>query len=142
MNIVKALTDYFKTYPGLETKTIFVDFLKEQGSSFTIMPSPTQPVTKYNIDGTYEKQFAFSLIGRFYYSEEIAMNIQNSSFFQEMEEWILDNNQNEVYPDLEDEYQVLGIEVVSNGYLLGISPDGKTGQYEIRFNLNYEKGDN
>lgn len=138
MNLVESLTDYFKTYPGLETETIFVDFLKEKGSSFTIMPSPTQPVTTYNIDGTYEKQFAFSLVGRFNYSQEIAMNVQNSSFFFDLEEWIINNNRNRVYPNIEG-YRVLSIETTSNGYLLGISPDGNTGQYEIKFNLRYEK---
>lgn len=138
MNLVKSLTDYFKTYPGLETKTIFIDFLKEKGSSFAILPSPAQPVTVRNIDGSYEKQFAFSLVGRFNYSQEIAMNIQNSSFFFDLEEWIINNNENEVYPTIEG-YNVIGIETTSNGYLLGISPDGKTGQYEIKFNLKYEK---
>lgn len=138
MNIVRSLTNYFKTYPELETKTIFVDFLKEKGSSFAILPSPTQPVTIKNIDGSYEKQFAFSLVGRFNYSQEIAMNIQNSSFFFDLEEWILNNNENEIYPDIEG-YQVIEIETTSNGYLLGISPDGKTGQYEIKFNMKYEK---
>lgn len=138
MNLVESLTNYFKTYPGLETKTIFVDFLKEKGSSFAILPSPTQPVTVKNIDGSHEKQFAFSLVGRFNYSQEIAMNIQNSSFFFDLEEWIIKNNENETYPEIEG-YQVLELETSSNGYLLGISPDGKTGQYEIRFNLKYEK---
>lgn len=138
MNLVESLTDYFKTYPGLETKTIFIDFLKEKGSSFAILPSPAQPVTVRNIDGSYEKQFAFSLVGRFNYSQEIAMNIQNSSFFFDLEEWIINNNENEVYPTIEG-YNVIGIETTSNGYLLGISPDGKTGQYEIKFNLKYEK---
>lgn len=139
MKLVEALKNYFNTYPGLETETIFVDFLKDKGSSFTIMPSPTQPVTVYNIDGSYEKQFAFSLVGRFSYSKEIAMNIKNSSFFFDLEEWIINNNENEVYPELGDGYQVLGIHVTSNGYLLGISPDGQTGQYEIQFNLDYQK---
>lgn len=138
MNLVESLTDYFKSFPGLETKTIFVDFLKEKGSSFAILPSPTQPVTISNIDGTLEKQFAFSLVGRFNYSQEIAMNIQNSSFFFDLEEWIAENNNEDIYPIIKG-YQVIGLEITSNGYLLGISPDGKTGQYEIRFNLRYEK---
>lgn len=138
MNLVKSLTDYFNAYPGLETKTIFVDFLKEKGNSFAILPSPTQPVTIKNIDGSYEKQFAFSLVGRFTYSQEIANNIQNSSFFFDLEEWIIENNDNGVFPEIEG-YKVVDLETTSNGYLLGISPDGKTGQYEIRFNLRYEK---
>lgn len=139
MNLVESLKNYFNTYQGLQEETIFVNFLKEKGSSFSIIPSPTQPVTRYNIDGTYEKRFTFSLVGRFNYSQEIRMNIENSSFFQDLEEWLINNNEQDIYPNLGDGYRALGISVISNGYLLGISPDGKTGQYEIRFELQYEK---
>ncbi len=139
MNLVESLKNYFNTYQGLQEETIFVNFLKEKGSSFSIIPSPTQPVTRYNIDGTYEKRFTFSLVGRFNYSQEIRMNIENSSFFQDLEEWLINNNEQDIYPDLGDGYRAFGISVISNGYLLGISPDGKTGQYEIRFELQYEK---
>ena len=139
MNLVESLKNYFNTYQGLQEETIFVNFLKEKGSSFSIIPSPTQPVTRYNIDSTYEKRFTFSLVGRFNYSQEIRMNIENSSFFQDLEEWLINNNEQDIYPDLGDGYRALGISVISNGYLSGISPDGKTGQYEIRFELQYEK---
>lgn len=139
MNIIDSLKNYFNTYPELETKTIFVNFLKEKGSSFSIVPSPTQPLTVTNIDGSYEKRFMFSLYGRFNYSQEVRMNIENSSFFQDLEEWIIDNNNNDILPVLDDGYTPLSIRVISNGYLLGISPDGKTGQYQINFEFTYEK---
>ena len=96
MNLVESLKNYFNTYQGLQEETIFVNFLKEKGSSFSIIPSPTQPVTRYNIDGTYEKRFTFSLVGRFNYSQEIRMNIENSSFFQDLEEWLINNNEQDI----------------------------------------------
>lgn len=139
MNVIQALKDYFNEYPELETKTIFVNFLKEQGSSFSIIPSPVQPLTTTNIDGSYEKRFAFQLVGRFAYSNELAMNIKNSNFFQELEEWIIDNNENDILPNLGDGYNSLSLRVTSNGYLMGISPDGRTGQYQINLELTYEK---
>ena len=139
MNVIEALKSYFNTYPELETKTIFVNFLKEKGSSFSIIPSPVQPLTVTNIDGSYAKRFAFQLVGRFSYSEEMKINIRNSNFFQELEEWVIDNNENDILPDLGEGYEALGLRVTSNGYLMGISPDGKTGQYQINFELTYEK---
>ncbi len=139
MNVIEALKDYFNTYPELETKTIFVNFLKEKGSSFSIIPSPVQPLTVTNIDGSYTKRFAFQLVGRFNYSEETKMNIRNSNFFQELEEWVIDNNENDILPELGEGYEPLALRVTSNGYLMGISPDGKTGQYQINFELTYEK---
>lgn len=78
-------------------------------------------------------------MGRFAYSKELAMNIKNSNFFQELEEWIINNNENDILPDLGDEYQALSLRVTSNGYLMGISPDGRTGQYQINLELTYEK---
>lgn len=139
MNIIESLKNYFNTFPELETKTIFVNFLKEKGSSFSIIPSPTQPLTITYIDGSYEKRFTFSLVGRFNYSNEIRMNIENSTFFQDLEEWLIENNENDILPVLGDGYEPLSISVTSNGYLLGISPDGKTGQYQINFEFRYEK---
>ena len=139
MNIVKALKNYFKTYPNLEKETIFVDFLKEDDCSFAIVPKPTRPITVKNIDGSYEKQYEFKLVGRFAYSKEVHMNIENSSFFQNLEEWLIENNENDILPDLGEGYQALELSVTSNGYLIGISPDGRTGQYEISFSLLYEK---
>ena len=139
MNVIEALKSYFNTYPELETKTIFVNFLKEKGSSFSIIPSPVQPLTVTNIDGSYTKRFAFQLVGRFNYSEETKMNIRNSNFFQELEEWVIDNNENDILPELGEGYEPLALRVTSNGYLMGISPDGKTGQYQINFELTYEK---
>lgn len=137
--VVKSLTDYFKTYPELESKTIFVDFLKEKGQSFSIIPVPTRPISRKFIDGSYEKQFSFALAGRFNYSEEIAMNIKNSSFFEDLEEWLTNNNENDILPDLGSEYTSISLEITSNGYLLGVSEDRKTGHYEIRCLLIYEK---
>lgn len=139
MNVIDSLKEYFKTYPELETKTIFVNFLKEKGSSFSIIPSPVQPLTVTNIDGSFTKRFAFQLVGRFSYSEEAKMNIRNSNFFQELEEWVIDNNENDILPILGEGYEPLSLMVTSNGYLMGISPDGKTGQYQINFELTYEK---
>ncbi len=139
MNIVERLKDYFKTYPELETKTIFVNFLKDKDSSFSIAPLATQPVVTTFVDGSYEKRYAFALIGRFNYSHEIQMNIENSTFFEDLEEWTISNNEKEILPELDDGYQALSIRVTSNGYLLGISPDGRTGQYQINFELIYEK---
>ena len=140
MTIVESLTEYFKTYPDLETKTIFVNFLKENGQSFSIEPTAVRPVMQHLIDGTYEKQFAFSLVGRFDYSQELVMNIRNSEFFEELEEWVISNNENDVLPDL-DGYNAISLEITSNGYLLGVSTDRKTGMYEIRFILTYDKGE-
>ncbi len=140
MTIVESLTEYFKTYPDLETKTIFVNFLKENGQSFSIEPTAVRPVMQHFIDGTYEKQFAFSLVGRFDYSQELVMNIRNSEFFEELEEWVISNNENDVLPDL-DGYNAISLEITSNGYLLGVSTDRKTGMYEIRFILTYDKGE-
>ncbi len=140
MTIVESLTDYFKTYPDLETRTIFVNFLKENGQSFSIEPTAVRPVMQHFIDGTYEKQFAFSLVGRFDYSQELIMNIRNSEFFEELEEWVISNNENDVLPVL-DGFNAISLEITSNGYLLGVSADRKTGMYEIRFILTYDKGE-
>ncbi|MBR2553156.1 MAG: hypothetical protein IKF05_09240, partial [Erysipelotrichaceae bacterium] len=140
MTIVESLTEYFKTYPDLETKTIFVNFLKENGQSFSIEPTAVRPVMQHFIDGTYEKQFAFSLVGRFDYSQELVMNIRNSEFFEELEEWVISNNENDVLPDL-DGYNAISLEITSNGYLLGVSTDRKTGMNEIRFILTYDTGE-
>ena len=140
MTIVESLTNYFKTYPELETKTIFVDFLKENGQSFSIEPTAIRPVMQHFIDGTYEKQFAFTLAGRFNYSEEMIMNIANSEFFEELEEWVIENNENDILPEL-DGYTAISLEITTNGYLVAVDSNRETGTYQIGFILTYGKGE-
>lgn len=140
MKIVEALVDYFDECPSIKQMgSIKVDFLEEKGKSFSIEPIPTNPVISDYIGGGGERQFAFSLAVKFRYSDEAGMNISNSNFFQDIQDWLEEQNAAGNLPELETGLIPERIEVTSNGYLYGVTPDMQYGRYEMQFRLLYEK---
>ena len=56
---------------------------------------------------------------------------------EELEEWLDTQNKQGNLPDLGEGKEPQEIEVVSNGFLFGVTPDWKYGRYEIQCRLLY-----
>lgn len=140
MTIIDSLIDYFETCPIIQSlpSSIKVDFLTEKGRAISIEPTPTEPVVRNYIGGSCEKQFTFSLAVKFNYSDEARMNIENSAFFSELEEWLDDQVKNGNLPILDDGKEATLLEVTSNSYLFGVTQDMKYGRYQIQCRLVYD----
>lgn len=142
MTIIESLVEYFSDQ---DCEPIYnlgstpkVDFLSDKGKSFSIEPIATNPVVSNYIGGGGERQYTFSLAVKFNYSDEAKMNLDNSGFFEELEEWLDTQNKEGNLPDLGDGKTAEAIEVVSNGFLFGVTSDWKYGRYEIQLRLLYE----
>lgn len=140
MSIIETLVDYFSNCPLIAelSSSIKVDFLTEKGKSFSIEPMPTNSRTRTYIGGGEERQYAFSLAVKFNYSDEAQMNIENSGFFERLEEWLIEQSKTGNLPELGEGKYAEKIEVVSNGYLFGITEDMKYGRYQMQCRLYYE----
>lgn len=138
--IIGSIREYVATCPlikNLGTKGK-VDFLMEKGKSFSIEPIPVNPIVSEYIGGGGERQYAFYLAFRFNYSDEAKMNMDNSGFFEELQEWLEEQNDLDNLPHLGDGKQANRIEIMSNGYLFGVTQDMKYGRYQIQCRLLYE----
>lgn len=138
--IIESLIEYFEACPSIAqlNASIKVDFLQEKGKSFSIEPIATNPIVSNYIGGGGERQYAFSLAVKFNYSDEARMNIENSGFFEGLEEWLETQNRQGLLPTLPNGKYAERIEVTSNGYLFGVTQDMKYGRYEIQCRLLYE----
>lgn len=96
------------------------------------------PVVRDYIGGGGERQYAFAVAVKFPYSDEAAMNVENSGFFEEFADWLEEQNDLDHLPDLGEGKQATKIEVTSNGYLFGIAQNMKYGRYQIQCRLLYE----
>lgn len=138
-SIIQSMKEYMEQYPKIKEmqKRVCVDFLKEDNYSFSIEPIPSKTIIGGYIGGMIHKQYPFVLAVKFPYSQEVKMNIENSGFFEDLENWIENNNNNDILPELPEGYKPDSIEVGSSGFLFGVTPDMKTGRYQMQLRLTY-----
>lgn len=138
--IINAIKDYMNTCPYIkEMGNIKVDFLSDSGDSFSIEPVSVNPIVEDWIYGGGVRQYQFTFAVRFNYSAEAKMNIENSGFMESIEKWIKEQDKNGNLPDLDEGQEATKLEVISNGYLFGVSQDWKYGRYQMSMRLEYDE---
>lgn len=136
MTMIQAVRDYIATCPLLKDGAILgIDQLDADPISYTIDTTPCQPIIKRYVDGGCLRQFAFVFAGREPYGTQVSENIQNSGFYERFADWIEQNNQNGIFPDLGAYRTPYQIEITSSGY--AYDTDERTARYQIQLNLCY-----
>lgn len=144
MNVTEAIKEYFEACPYLDDlynaiASVNVDFLPEDGTTYSIEPTPCDPVVSEYIGGGSIRRFTFNFAVRTFYNDEIANNINNCGFFENIQEWIIENSENGVLPELEEGLTPLELNIIKSGYLYGITPDMTQARYQISVQFIYEK---
>ena len=140
MTIIESIREYLLTCPYLEElASINVDFLPDDPTTYSIEQTPTEPIVKRYLDGATDRQFTFVFACRMYYSDEMMNNISNSGFFEKFQNWLYDNSENDILPQLDDGMTAERIEAISSGYLFDISGNLSNARYQIQCRLLYEK---
>lgn len=140
MTIIESVRNYIKTCPYLtELAKVNVDFLPDDPTTYSIEQTPTEPVLKKYMDGSTDRQFTFVFACRMFYSDEMMNNISNSGFFDNFQNWLYDNSENDILPQLGEGMMAERIEAISSGYLFDISGDLTNARYQIQCRLLYEK---
>lgn len=135
--IIESIRDYIYEFPELsENCWLLIDYLGDKAVEYTVEAVPCDPVYKTYVDGEKVKQFLFVFASREYFSADINTCIDNLHFYEKFEEWIEDNNDAGILPDLDDKIPV-SIEVLTRGYVL--SADEETARYQIQLRLIYEE---
>lgn len=140
MPIIERIKDYIMTCPFLEElSNVNVDFLPEDPLTYSIEQTPSEPILKRYLDGSTERQITFVFACRMFYSDELINNIDNSGFFEKFQEWLFENSENDILPELDKGLIPYRMEAVSSGYLYDISGDLSNARYQIQCRLIYEK---
>ena len=142
MTIIESVRNYILECPYLrDLKKANVNFLPKNVDNCSIeeLPSPNGNVIKSYLDGTIEREFNFVFACIFDYSEDLQTNIENSGFFENFQQWIENNELNEVYPKLRNGMTPISIAVTTTGYLYYVPEKIDRAIYQIQLKLIYEK---
>ena len=140
MSIIESIRDYILTCPYLgELAKVNVDFLPEDPTTYSIEQTPSEPIIKKHLDGTTDRQLTFVFACCMFYSDEMINNITNSGFFEQFQDWLFDNSEAGILPELKEGLIPDRIEAISSGYLYDISGDLTNARYQIQCRLLYEK---
>lgn len=144
MTIIESVRKYILECPFLDDLAkVNVNFLPKDSNNYSIeeMPSQNQNgnIVKTYIDGSTDREFNFVFACIFDYSEDLQTNIENSGFFENFQEWIEDNDLNEIYPKLKDGLKPYSIAVTTTGYLFYVPEKMDRAIYQIQLKLLYEK---
>lgn len=137
MTVVECLREWFKGYSGLSGR-LDVDFLGEDADTYSIDTVPTEEIIKRYKDGGCVKQYQFAISSRRFYDQNIAQNIDNLKFFEDLTDWVEAKAKARQLPTMDEGRTAQKIVVTSNAYPFIVSEDGKA-RYQIQMRLEYYK---
>lgn len=111
-----------------------IDHLSED-MSYSIDPLPCDPIIQKYVDGGAKKQFQFAFTSKEEYDEDARINIENSGFYQEFDEWLESQSMQGILPILDGKKYAYELETLNSGYLY--DAQGQYAQYRIECRLLY-----
>ncbi len=136
-SIIEAVRAFILTCPFLQEWRVNVDYIGVD-MSYSIDPLPCTPTLSKYVDGARKKQFQFALMSMEAYDEDARINIENSGFYQQFEEWLEQQGEAGTLPELASRKQnATGIETLNSGYLF--DAENKLALYRIECRLLYEQ---
>lgn len=139
--IIESIRDYMRNLECLDTFNnairVNVNYLEENTDTYSIEEVPVEPIVKKYINGDSIRQYAFIFTSREPYGADVLTNIDNSGFYEKLADEIEKNNNNGIFPLLDDGLEPLKIEVTSTGYAFAVTED--TAQFQIQLKLKYFK---
>lgn len=139
--IIDSIRNYMRNLNCLDTFNnairVNVNYLEPNADTYSIEEVPVEPVVKKYINGDSIRQYAFIFTSREPYGADVLTNIDNSGFYEKLADEIERNNNNEIFPLLDEGLESLEIEVTSTGYAFAVTED--TAQFQIQLRLKYFK---
>lgn len=143
--IIDCVKKYFKECPHLDDLAkINVDYLNMDAKDYeywSLEPLEVPVILKKNVIGTKTtRQSQFILATRAFINPLVdTQNIQNLHLFENIAEWIHENNKNKIFPILNDDETVISLKVTTGGYLYGTNQENTIARYQMQCRMIYEK---
>lgn len=134
-SVMKLVQAWLKTYPALSGR-LDVDFLDEDAETYSVDTIPCEEVLKRYKDGSTRKQFQFAVSSRRYYEQNIAQNLENLQFFEDLTAWVEQKAHARELPEMDGGRTAQAIVVTSTAYPFIVSEDGKA-RYQLQMRLEY-----
>lgn len=141
---ITALRDWLKTCPLIageqtENGTAFriSGLSPEPVAEFSIEDRPTDPVVTNYISG-WDMAKNYLFLSRREFGESDVLTIQNSGFFEELADWVMEQNDCGILPDLSEcghGKEAQSIEVTSTGYI--VTDDSGSCKMQMQLRMTY-----
>lgn len=132
--IIESIRDYLLTCDFLKDGKVNIDYLPDE-MAYSIDPIGGDPIYRRYVDGDALRQFQFAITSKEAYDGDARTGIENSGFYQFLQEWIEENNRRGCLPQLEGHVPVR-VDIQMSGYLF--SMDSELGRYQIQCRLIYK----
>lgn len=133
---IDSIIDFFKKSSIFSNEpNVNVNYLGNKIDDYCLEAVPAEKTVKKFIDGEKEKQKIFVFTSRTTYSQDIVENEENYVLFEELAEWIEEQNEEENYPDISDITkieEIESIEVMDSPYICAVNETEARYQMEIK----------
>lgn len=136
--MIEKIREFIAKCPHIkEFSNINVNYLVDKTNAYSINEAASyNPVISIDTTGNKEMQFLFNLDAKLHWNEELKNNIDNSMFFEKFRDWLENNDNNNVYPEI-DGIQPISISATTNGYIFATNSDEAI--YRISCKFQYYK---
>lgn len=133
---IESLRDYIEQCPHIEDYcSLLVDRLEDEIGSYSIEPSPCEPIVKRYVNGVTVRQYEFIFASREAYTQEVLDEISNSSFYERFAAWLEQQSKAGNLPILASNQKAIKIEALTTGY--AAVADETKARYVIQCKLTY-----
>lgn len=133
--IIKSIREFLEACPVIQER-INLENLGDKTPEYCVETVPCNPVIKGYVDGSAKKQYLFVFAGREVFGDDID-NLTNSEFYEEIADWIEEQNNSGNLPQLDGKLEAQSLKVLTNGYVF--ANDETKARYQIQCRLTYYK---
>ena len=118
-----------------------IDWLEYEAVSFSISPLPldNNGIIRRDVVGNVEKSYQVMFSVVFDYTPDLQQQIENSSFFEDLDKWLKKNNKERVFPELEEGRKPVSIGINQTPYLFYVPEDNQVARYTTTIDLRYKE---
>lgn len=136
-SIIEGVTNYFLQCPLLKDGVFRVDALGGEPVEYAIETGLTSPVLKRYVNGSSIRQYQFNFNSRETYSMDRILAIQNERFYEDLCNWVEEQDKAGNLPELPQGCAAQALEVLAPGFMLDATMENA--HYQIQLQLRYFK---
>lgn len=136
-SIINSMVDYMMKCPFLKDGAFRMDAIGDEATEYSINIGTFAPVIETYIDGSSDRRYVLEFNSREEYDLDRQQNIANSTFYEDLADWIDEQNAAGNLPVMPKGCHPETIQALSSGFLF--NEEGETARYQIQIELTYHK---
>ena len=134
-SVLDGIMQYLKTYTGVGSNPVWVDFLGQTPTEYGVIPLPGARIVEEYLNGASLREFPFAFNATMATADDTT-RLANSDFFETFAAWLESQTLAGTLPTLEAGKTAEEIIATGWGYLFQQGESG-TGIYQIQCKLTY-----